>query len=87
MKKPPKLAKFLLKTLSSHEKDDAFLGDIEELFHDRAEGQGLGRSKRWYWWEIVKSTPKFLRESIRWRMAMSGSYVKIALRNVKRQKA
>jgi putative ABC transport system permease protein len=86
MNKPPKLAKFLLKILSSHEKDDAFMGDIEELFHDHAEYQGQWRSKKWYWWEILKSLPKFLRESIRWRMAMVGNYVKIALRNVKRQK-
>ncbi len=86
MNKPPKLAKFLLKILSSHEKDNAFLGDIEELFHDRAEYQGQWRSKQWYWWEIAKSLPKFLRESIRWRMAMLGNYVKIALRNMRRQK-
>jgi putative ABC transport system permease protein len=86
MNKPPKLAKSLLKILSSHEKDDAFMGDIEELFHDRVEYQGRWRSMQWYWWEIVKSLPKFLRESTRWRMAMFGNYVKIALRNIKRQK-
>ena len=62
------------------------MGDIEELFHDRAEYQGQWRSKQWYWWEIAKSLPKFLRESIRWRMAMLGNYVKIALRNMRRQK-
>ena len=86
MNKPPRFAKFLLRILSSHEKDEAFQGDIEELFHDRTESQGLWRSKRWYWWEIVKSIPKFFRESIRWRMAMFGNYFKIALRNIKRQK-
>jgi len=86
MNNPPKLAKFLLKILSSHEKDEAFMGDIEELFHDRADYQGIWRSKRWYWWEIAKSIPKFCRESIRWRLAMLGNYFKIALRNIKRQK-
>jgi len=86
MNKPPKLAKFLLKILSSHEKDEAFLGDIEELFHDYTECQGLWRSKRWYCWEIVKSIPKFFRESIRWRITMLGNYLKITLRNMKRHK-
>jgi len=86
MNKPPKLAKFLLKILSSREKDEAFLGDIEELFQDRTECQGLLRSKRWYWWEIVKSIPKFFRESIRWRITMLENYLKITLRNMKRHK-
>jgi len=86
MNKPPKLAKFLLKFLLSHEKDDAFLGDVEELFHDHADCQGLGRSKRWYWWEFTKSIPKFIRESIRWRLTMFENYLKITLRNMKRYK-
>ncbi len=86
MKRPPKLAKFLLEILSSREKDEAYLGDIEELFHYRAEHQGAWRSKRWYWWEIVKSVPRFVKESIRWRMTMLGNYLKIALRNINRHK-
>ena len=83
MSKPPKLAKFLLKILSSREKDEAYLGDIEELFHDRAECQGPWHSKRWYWWEIVKSIPRFVKESIRWRMTMLGNYFKVTFRNMK----
>jgi len=86
LNKPPKLAKFLLKILSSYEKDDAFMGDIEELFHDLTEYQGLGRSRRWYWWEIGKSIPKFIKESIRWRKTMFENYLKITLRNMKRHK-
>lgn len=86
MNKPPKLAKFLLKILAYHEKDDSFMGDIEELFHDHSEYQGIWRSKRWYWWEIARSIPKFCKESIRWRSAMLGNYFKIALRNIRRQK-
>jgi putative ABC transport system permease protein len=86
MNKPPKLAKFLLKILSSSERDGAFRGDIEELFYDRTECQGYRRSKRWYWWEALKSIPGFIRESIRWRMTMLGNYLKIALRNMKRHK-
>ncbi|MDH5385408.1 MAG: ABC transporter permease [Candidatus Aminicenantes bacterium] len=83
MSKPPKLAKFLLKILSSREKDEAYLGDIEELFHDRAKCQGPWHSKRWYWWEIVKSIPRFVKESIRWRMTMLGNYFKVTFRNMK----
>jgi putative ABC transport system permease protein len=86
MSKPPKLAKFLLKILSSGKKDEAYLGDIEELFHDRTEYQGAWRSKRWYWREIAKSVPRFVKELFRWRMTMLGNYLKIALRNISRHK-
>jgi putative ABC transport system permease protein len=86
MNKPPKLAKFLLRILSSREIDNTFIGDIEELFYERTEHQGLGRSKSWYWWEVVKSIPGFIKESIRWRMIMFKNYFKIVLRNMKRHK-
>lgn len=80
------MAKFLLKILSSREKDGAYLGDIEELFYGRTECRGLWWSKRWYWWEAFKSIPGFVKESIRWRMAMIGNYFKIVLRNMQRQR-
>jgi putative ABC transport system permease protein len=86
MNKPPKLAKFLLKILSSREKDGAYLGDIEELFCDRTECRGLWQSRRWYWWEAFKSIPGFIKESIRWRIAVLGNYIKITFRNMKRYK-
>ena len=87
MKKPPRLAKFLLRLLSSREKDEGYQGDIEELFYARMESRGLWRSSCWYWWEIVKSIPGFVREFMRWRLVMVGNYLKIVLRNMKRQKA
>lgn len=84
MPKPPKLAKFLLKILSSQEKDGAYLGDIEEFFHNRAESHGIWRSKRWYWMEMARSIPRFVKESILWRITMLGNYFKTAFRNIKR---
>jgi putative ABC transport system permease protein len=86
MNKPPKLAKLLLRILLSYKKDEAFMGDIEELYHHHTEYKGLWHSKRWYWWEIVKSIPEFAKESIRWRMTMLGNYLKIALRNINRHR-
>jgi putative ABC transport system permease protein len=86
MDRPPKLAKFLLKILSSREKDESYLGDIEELFHDRAESWGQWRSRWWFWREIIKSLPRFFMETIRWRIAMSRNYIIIAFRNMRRHK-
>ena len=86
MNRPPKFSKFLLKILSSREKDAPYLGDIEELFHYRAKCHGPWRSRWWYRWEIAKSIPKFFKESMRWRLAMLGNYIKISFRSMKRHK-
>jgi putative ABC transport system permease protein len=84
MSSPPKLAKFLLRLLSSQEKDDAYFGDIEEIFSERFEQLGLIRAKRWYWREVVKAIPRIITESVRWRSVMFMNYLKIAVRNMKR---
>jgi putative ABC transport system permease protein len=87
MYRPPELAKFLLRLLSSREKYDAYFGDIEEIFSERVDYLGLRRAKRWYWWEMLKAVPKFITESFRWRFIMIKNYMKIAWRNIQRHKA
>ncbi len=83
---PPKAAKLLLRILSAQEREDAYFGDIEELFFDRVKSLGLRKAKQWYWREVLKATPRFVRESIRWRFTMIKNYLKIALRNIARHK-
>ncbi len=86
MSSPPKLAKFLLRLLSSQEKDDAYFGDIEEIFSEQASHLGLRRARRRYWWEVINAIPRFITESIRWRSVMFMNYLKMAIRNMKRHK-
>jgi putative ABC transport system permease protein len=86
MNRPPKLAKFLLEILWSREMDESFAGDIEELFADRADRLGPRRSRLWYWREILRSIPGFVKESIRWRVTMFANYFRVVHRNMKRHK-
>ena len=86
MNKPPKAASFLLKILSSRERDEAFQGDLEELYFNRTEYRGPWRSRCWYWREVFISIPRFLKEDFRWRITMLGNYIKIVFRNMKRHK-
>ncbi len=83
---PPKSAKFLLRILSSREKYDAYIGDIEEIFFERINHFGVKMAKRWYWWEVIKAIPRFLTESIRWRTIMFKNYLKVAIRIIGRHK-
>lgn len=86
MNKPPKVASFLLKILSSRERDEAFRGDMEVLYFNHSEYQGTRRSRSWYMREVVISIPKFFKEFIRWRITMVGNYIKIVFRNMKRHR-
>ncbi len=75
-----------MEILWSYEKDEAFAGDFEELFADRTEHLGFRRSRLWYWREILRSIPGFVKESVRWRVTMLGNYFRVVLRNMKRHK-
>lgn len=86
MNKPPKVASFLLKILSSRERDEVFRGDMEELYFNYTEYQGPWRSRRWYWREVFRSIPKFFKEFFRWRITMLVNYIKIVFRNMQRHK-
>jgi ABC-type antimicrobial peptide transport system permease subunit len=86
MSRPPKSAKILLRMFSSQEREDAYFGDIEEVFSDRADDLGLSKAKRWYWREILRAIPRFAQESIRWSFTMIRNYLKVALRNLARHK-
>ena len=86
MNKPPKVARFLLRILSSRERDEAFRGDMEELYFNRSEYQGTWRSRSWYWREVFRSIPRFFIEFFRWRITMLGNYIKIVFRNMQRHK-
>jgi ABC-type antimicrobial peptide transport system permease subunit len=83
---PPKLAKFLLRLLSK-ETEEAFCGDIEEVFFERVSQFGLRKARLWYWWEVTKATPRLIKEDIRWRTDMFRNYLKVAVRNIRRNKA
>ena len=62
------------------------LGDFDEIYADLAETQGVAAARRWYWGQVGRSVPPFLLDSIRWKVIMLTNYVKLALRNLKRQK-
>lgn len=85
MSHPPKAARFLLRILASR-KDEAYSGDIEELFYYREETLGRRQAGRWYRWEVLKAVPRFVIESIRWRNTMFKNALKITLRNLQRHK-
>ena len=76
----------LLKIIASA-KDYAFaFGDLEETYDYINETEGPKKANRWFWREVLKSFPGFVRNGIYRRSAMIRNYFKIAFRNIVRNK-
>jgi hypothetical protein len=55
---PPALAQKLLQAVLPQPLADAFLGDLEEHFHQLAAQRGAAHAKRWYWQETLLALPR-----------------------------
>jgi len=62
------------------------IGDFEEAYRERIKTQGSARAKLWFWSLLFKSLPGFILDHLYWRGVMIKNYLKIALRNIRRQK-
>jgi putative ABC transport system permease protein len=61
-------------------------GDFEEIYSTIAKEEGTFRALCWYWGQIIKSTPSYIKNSILWSAIMLKNYFKIALRNLIKHK-
>ena len=85
-KKPPRLAEWIIHLISKPEERFSVIGDFEEIYGEIAIEGGIMKAQYWYWFQIIKSAPLFLVNYIYWSVAMFKSYVKVALRNMQKQK-
>ncbi|MFC1563408.1 ABC transporter permease [candidate division KSB1 bacterium] len=60
--------------------------DLEEEFFLVTEEEGLKKALKWYRRQVLRSVPLFLLNLLYWSIAMFKNYLKIALRNIKKQK-
>jgi ABC-type antimicrobial peptide transport system permease subunit len=79
-------ALWLLKIISNAEDYDYAIGDLEETYQSIAETQSPKKANRWFWREVLKSLPGFVKNGIYRRAAMIRNYFKIAFRNILRNK-
>jgi len=86
IKNPPKIAQWLLKTIANKNNNSAIIGDLEEEYYQKIKSQGTLLTLLWYWSLIFISLPSFLTNMIYWRTTMFKNYLKIALRNIYKNK-
>lgn len=86
MNKPPKIAQWILSITNRKRNRDNVLGDFAEFYNDIFEPRGKKEADEWYWKQAFKSVPKIINTSTYWGVDMFKNHMKIAIRNIQRQK-
>ncbi len=86
IKNPPKLAEWILSCVYPDRGDFTTVGDFREEYLEVYQSSGPFKANLWYWMQIAKSFPNFIRNKSHWSAVMIHNYLKIALRNIKKHK-
>ena len=86
IKKPPKLAKWIVCRMANSLEKMSIAGDLEEEFQTITEERGILAAWLWYLWQILILIPTFILSSFYWSREMIKNYLMIALRNIRRHK-
>ncbi len=84
--KPPYMALWIIKRLSLQHHQQTALGDIEELYYQIFEDRGKKEADNWYRRQAVRSIPFLINNIIYWILTMITNYIKIAFRNIGKNK-
>lgn len=83
---PQRIAYRLLTWMHFADLDEGFEGDIEEDFEERVDNLGRINAVLWLWIHAIAAVPKFIIQLAFWRFYMFKNYLKIAIRNMIRNK-
>ena len=84
--KIPKLPYWLLRKLACHSQPEGYAGDIEEEYAERARLLGKRKTIVWIWIHAMAALPKAVKHELVWEVHMIKNYLKIALRNIHKNK-
>jgi len=84
--KYPKFSFWVLKKLLPRNDSPNLEGNFQELYKLIFQKKGKVYATTWIWGEIIKSFPGLFSATFFWRFTMFKNYLKIALRNLKRNK-
>ena len=83
---PAPLAVWLLFRMTREDQRESVIDDFAEIYVEIKKGRGTHAARRWYWGQVLKSIPMFLRIHMSWGAAMIKNYLKTAFRIIKRKK-
>lgn len=85
--RPPRWAEWILRRSSFRTDSYSLLDDLDIEFSHRVSEKGKMSAGLWYGIHTVRAIPEFILQVIYWRFTMLFNYMKIAIRNLKKQKA
>ena len=86
-KRPPFIPRFLLGLMQSGNEYEEFADDVNEIYQENLIKQGRWKAGWWYWLRVLESIPVVLLDDGYWRFAMVRNYLKILMRNIRRNRA
>lgn len=88
---PPRLAERLITWLLKEELAEEVLGDLEEKYYQTSEAKSWSRARRNYWYQVIHYLRPFainiFRSNNSIQLIMLKNYIKIALRNARKNAA
>jgi len=85
--RPPRLAQWILSFLGHYENEYSLTGDCSEEFKQIVQQNGRHHALLWIWGQVLGAIPLGIKRSLAFSSTMFINYLKITLRNIKRQKA
>ncbi|MBN1224472.1 MAG: ABC transporter permease [Candidatus Aminicenantes bacterium] len=83
---PPKIPGWLIKISAWFDDGFAAYGDVCEEYYEIFKSRGRYSANLWFWRQCIRTFPVFIKDYLIWRMIMFNNYLKVALRNIKKQK-
>ena len=84
--RPPRLARLILSCMKKYMQEHAVQIELGQEFREIAGKKGRLIAILWYWGQVVYPIPAYLRLRLAVGGTMLSNYLKIALRNIKRNK-
>jgi putative ABC transport system permease protein len=85
-KPPPRIPGWLIRVSAWYEDGYAVYGDACEEYYELAETLGDRPARRWFWRQGLRAFPAFVIDYAVWRTIMLRNYLKVAFRNIRKQK-
>ena len=79
-----KLLESLLQRLLEEKYGEAFIGDIHEVFMERAAVYGRISARLWLWGQVLVSLVSLIKRQVYWSVTMFKSYFLMAFRNLQK---
>ena len=86
MSQPPKIPAWIIRQFLSRYAHFPALGDLDEEFDFLCQEENENKARSWYRGQVLKSIPHLINHILYWSVTMFSSYVKIAMRNLYKNK-